>query len=99
MMNEEWWISSNRSAAIKIENCFTQSDVSDFIDKIKRFLSIDTFPDFFCEPKIDGVSFSVTYKNGTLDSASTRGDGYIGEDITLNIKTIPIEYFWNWKIL
>ncbi len=74
---------------LSLGNCFTQSDVSDFIDKIKRFLSIDTFPDFFCEPKIDGVSFSVTYKNGTLDSASTRGDGYIGEDITLNIKTIP----------
>ncbi len=73
---------------LSLGNCFTQDDVSDFIDKTKRFLNTDKFPDFFCEPKIDGVSFSVTYKNGILDSGSTRGDGYIGEDITLNIKTI-----------
>lgn len=73
---------------LSLSNCFTQDDVSDFIDKTKRFLNTDTFSDFFCEPKIDGVSFSVTYKNGILITGSTRGDGYLGEDITLNIKTI-----------
>ena len=69
-------------------NSFSEDDVSDFVDRIKRFLSINEFPHIFCEPKIDGVSFSVTYENGQLITGATRGDGYIGENITQNIKTI-----------
>ena len=45
-------------------------------------------PEFIIEPKFDGASISITYKNGELDSAATRGDGVIGEEITENIKTI-----------
>lgn len=71
-----------------LDNSFSEDDVSDFIDRIKRFLSINEFPHIFCEPKIDGVSFSVTYKDGQLITGATRGDGYIGENITQNIKTI-----------
>jgi len=73
---------------LSLGNSFSYEDVEDFIERIKRFLLIDYFPDIFCEPKIDGVSFSATYEHGSLTIGSTRGDGYVGENITKNIKTI-----------
>jgi DNA ligase (NAD+) len=73
---------------LSLSNCFSEEDVHDFVERIKRFLSIKEFPQIFCEPKIDGVSFSVTYENGQLVTGATRGDGYVGENITQNIKTI-----------
>ncbi|MFU7502975.1 MAG: NAD-dependent DNA ligase LigA [Candidatus Tisiphia sp.] len=74
-----------------LSNAFDNEDVSEFINRIKNFLRLDSFQPIFCEPKIDGLSFSATYKNGILTAAATRGDGFIGEDITENIKTI--KYF------
>lgn len=73
---------------LSLSNAFDDQDLVDFIDRIKNFLRLDNFPPIFCEPKIDGLSFSAVYENGTLKVASTRGDGYIGENITKNIKTI-----------
>jgi len=73
---------------LSLSNSFDEEDVKDFIDRIKNFLRLDSFSPIFCEPKIDGLSFAATYKNGILVTAATRGDGYIGEDITANIKTI-----------
>jgi len=78
----------HNKSMLSLGNCFSEEDLSDFIDRIKRFLSINKFPPIFCEPKIDGVSFSATYENGKLTTGATRGDGYIGENITQNIKTI-----------
>lgn len=76
---------------LSLANAFSMVDVADFIERLQRFfnnsLSSEHFS-FFCEPKIDGLSFSVVYLNGQLIEASTRGDGQIGEDITANIKTI-----------
>lgn len=71
-----------------LSNAFDNEDVSEFINRIKNFLRLDSFQPIFCEPKIDGLSFSATYKNGILTTAATRGDGFIGEDITENVKTI-----------
>ena len=73
---------------LSLGNSFSYEDVAEFIERIKRFLSISHFPSMFCEPKIDGVSFSATYEHGNLTIGSTRGDGYVGENITQNIKTI-----------
>lgn len=73
---------------LSLSNVFDKKDVRDFVDRIKNFLRLDEFTPIFCEPKIDGLSFAATYKNGILITGATRGDGYIGEDITANIKTI-----------
>ena len=54
----------------------------------------DKFFQYICEPKIDGLSLNLVYKNGNLISAGTRGDGFIGEDVTeniLKIKNIPMK--------
>ena len=75
---------------LSLGNAFNKNDVKDFIERIKKFLKIDEKEkiEFICEPKIDGLSINLSYTNGILDKASTRGDGKIGEDVTLNIKTI-----------
>lgn len=78
----------HRQPMLSLGNCFSEDELVDFTDRIKRFLSIKYFPKILCEPKIDGVSFSITYANGKLLTGATRGDGYIGENIMQNIKTI-----------
>ncbi len=78
----------HKEAMLSLDNAFSEQDIEKFITKINRFLKITTFPIICCEPKIDGVSFSATYSKGKLIKGATRGNGYIGEDITENIKTI-----------
>lgn len=79
---------THKQPMLSLGNCFSEEELADFIARIQRFLSISEFPKIFCEPKIDGVSFSATYENGQLKTGATRGDGYVGEDITQNLKTI-----------
>ena len=73
-----------------LNNAFSFSDVSEFIDRIYKFLYLDKdFDlDLMCEPKIDGLSISLLYLKGSLVNAVTRGDGTIGEIVTENVKTI-----------
>ena len=73
---------------LSLSNAFTAEDITDFTLRIQKFLNIDYFPSIFCEPKIDGLSFTAIYKNGKLVTGATRGNGMIGEDITNNLKTI-----------
>ncbi|MCC8461708.1 MAG: NAD-dependent DNA ligase LigA [Rickettsia endosymbiont of Ecitomorpha arachnoides] len=79
---------THQAPMLSLSNAFDEQDVRDFVDRIKNFLRLDEFAPIFCEPKIDGLSFSAIYKNGLLITGATRGDGYVGEDITANIKTI-----------
>ena len=73
-----------------LANGFNEVDLKEFDERIKKFLNINPEKDleFICEPKIDGLSLNLTYKNGTLITAATRGDGKIGENVTKNIKNI-----------
>lgn len=75
---------------LSLANAFTDEDVSDFVDRIRRFLQLapqETL-DLVAEPKIDGLSCSLRYEHGALTVAATRGDGTTGENITANVLTI-----------
>jgi DNA ligase (NAD+) len=75
---------------LSLNNAFTELDVTDFMDRLRRFLDWSSTQNtsFWVEPKIDGLSCSLRYENGTLVAAATRGDGHVGEDITANARTI-----------
>ncbi len=82
------------SQMYSLANAFDNHDIKDFIKRSIKFLNLKNDDDFqyICEPKIDGLSLNLVYKNGNLKSAGTRGDGFIGEDVTeniLKIKNIP----------
>jgi DNA ligase (NAD+) len=92
----------HKKPMLSLANGFAPEDILDFIERINRFLglnkkeensdllSFSSTPklDFFCETKIDGLSFSARFEEGKLVQAATRGDGEEGEDVTKNIKTI-----------
>jgi len=75
---------------LSLDNAFTADDIRDFYNRIRRFLNLSeqNVVEVVVEPKIDGVSFSARYECGQLSTASTRGDGSVGEDITRNLHTI-----------
>ncbi len=79
---------THRQPMLSLENGFDETDIRDFDARLKRFLGEDPHMEYTVEPKIDGVAVELIYEGGVLSVASTRGDGYVGEDITSNIKTI-----------
>lgn len=72
---------------LSLENAYDEQGVEKFLSKIKRFLIADEI-EILCEPKIDGLSFSAIYEDGKFVKAATRGDGFVGEDVTHNVATI-----------
>jgi len=74
---------------LSLANAFDSKDIKDFIKKINNYLNNKNLNlSFSLEPKIDGISASLTYKNGILTRGLSRGDGETGEDILENLKTI-----------
>lgn len=70
-----------------LENSYSQQDLLDWETRIQKMLGNVTV-EYVCELKYDGASISITYENGKLLRAVTRGDGFQGDDVTANIKTI-----------
>ena len=73
---------------LSLANVFTKDELEDFYTRVNKRLLIDDSYEIICEPKMDGAAVSIIYEKGNLISALTRGDGFLGEDITSNIKTI-----------
>jgi DNA ligase (NAD+) len=85
----------HRYRLYSLDNTYSEKDVQAFDKRVKKNLGVSDL-DYVCELKIDGLSISLTYENGILVTGATRGDGYVGEDVTENIKTIktiPLKLF------
>jgi DNA ligase (NAD+) len=79
---------SHTEPMLSLDNAFSHNEVREFDKRIKRLLASEGEIEYTVEPKYDGLAMELTYRNGLLFRASTRGDGYKGEDVTQNIKTI-----------
>ena len=77
----------HRLPMLSLGNVFDEAGLRDWYQHTLDFLEIDHAP-MVCELKIDGLAIAITYKNGVLDRAATRGDGIRGEDVTANVRTI-----------
>ncbi|WP_226597378.1 NAD-dependent DNA ligase LigA [Marinobacter nauticus] len=80
---------THRLPMLSLDNAFSEDELRDFDRRVRDRLGEDGTIEYVCEPKLDGLAVSLHYENGTLTRAATRGDGYTGEDITANIRTIP----------
>ena len=80
----------HRVPMLSLANAFNKEDLLNFEKKIINFLSLPKLEEieYSAEPKIDGISTSLIYKNGYFVQGLSRGDGKEGEDITENLKTI-----------
>ncbi|MFT5481552.1 MAG: DNA ligase (NAD+) [Halieaceae bacterium] len=75
---------------LSLDNAFSTADLEDFDRRAhdRLQLSYDEDIEYACEPKLDGIAISLLYREGSLVQAATRGDGYVGENITHNARTI-----------
>lgn len=85
-LNKNFTQVAHKYPMLSLGNTYSESEVTDFYDRVKKALNEDF--EICCELKYDGTSISLTYENGKLIRAVTRGDGEKGDDVTDNVKTI-----------
>lgn len=73
---------------LSLDNAFSSDEVREFDNRAKRFLKSDQEIEYTVEPKYDGLAMELTFRKGLFVRAATRGDGYEGEDVTANVRTI-----------
>jgi DNA ligase (NAD+) len=88
--SEKFAKAPHRVPMLSLGNIFDEEEAREFLDRVRRFLKIDAAEpvEVTAEPKIDGLSISLFYKEGKLAVAATRGDGNVGENVTPNVETI-----------
>ena len=84
----------HRSPMLSLQNCYNDEQFAQFYRKVEQHLESDGHSDtgdiaMCCEPKLDGIALNLIYRDGRLLHACTRGDGQVGEDISLNAQAIP----------
>ena len=85
-INIEFKQIEHRYAMLSLGNTYSEDELKEFDNRVKK--SLDAPYEYCCELKYDGVSINLTYENGRLKHAVTRGDGSKGDDVTSNVKTI-----------
>jgi DNA ligase (NAD+) len=78
---------THRQAMLSLNNAFEDSDLEVFDKRIREALGQDNI-EYAVEPKFDGLAITLTYENGIFTQGATRGDGYTGEDVTHNLRTL-----------
>lgn len=73
---------------LSLDNAMDEEEVREFDERVKRFLGTDEDIEYVAEPKLDGLGVELVYERGKLVVGSTRGDGFVGEDVTQNLRTI-----------
>jgi DNA ligase (NAD+) len=73
---------------LSLDNAFSYDEMQEFDRRVKKLLKAEEAVEYTIEPKYDGLAIELTYRKGFLYKASTRGDGYEGEDVTTNIRTV-----------
>ena len=79
---------SHLSPMLSLSNAFTEEEISEFDERVKRFLHTQEELHYVAEPKIDGVAVNLVYEKGLFVVGATRGDGFTGEDVTQNLRTV-----------
>ena len=86
-LNAEFTQVEHKYPMLSLANTYNEQDVADWYESVKKGLAGEDF-EVCCEMKYDGLSISLTYVDGKLTQAVTRGDGVHGDDVTANVKTI-----------
>jgi DNA ligase (NAD+) len=86
---EKFGAITHQTPMLSLANVFSDEEIHEFDRRCRRFLGTDDPIRYVAEPKLDGLAVNLLYESGRLTVGSTRGDGTVGEDVTLNLKTIP----------
>jgi DNA ligase (NAD+) len=86
---EKFGTVAHRTPMLSLANAFSDEEIREFDRRCRRFLGSDDPIRYVVEPKLDGLAVNLLYESGRLTVGSTRGDGTVGEDVTLNLRTIP----------